>query len=304
MIVVVGSIALDTIETPTQLVTEVLGGSATYICCAASKLAPTSLLGIVGNDFPSAYRELFAQWGVGAQGLEVAQGATFRWSGRYHADFIHRDTLTTELGVFEHFSPQVPAELRSAEYVILGNIHPDLQHQVLDQMTNPRWVMADTMQLWLDIARESLDRLIRRVDVLVVNDEEARNLTGQISLTAAAEDLLALGPQAIIIKRGEHGASLHTPTSRFYTGAYPLRQVQDTTGAGDSFLGGVMGWMARQADCGEATLRQAIVVGSCLASFTVESFGTTSLEAASLDTLQHRVHQLRAMSQMPDIGWD
>jgi len=301
MILVVGSIALDTIQTPHESVEEVIGGSATYICGAAAKLAQTGVVGIVGTDFPQHHRDLFDSWGIDTSGLEVAEGKTFRWSGKYHDDFIHRDTLSTDLGVFETFSPEVPSQLRDAKYIALGNIHPDLQHSVLDQATAPQWVVADTMKLWIDIARESLDRLIKRVDVLVVNDEEARDLTGEISLAAAAAELLSQGPSAVIIKRGEHGSSLHTGDDLFYGTAYPLHKVVDTTGAGDSFLGGLIGWVARQGSTDIETIKQGIAVGSCLASFTVESFGVERLDAATLDDLAERTEILLDMTQVKEI---
>jgi sugar/nucleoside kinase (ribokinase family) len=302
MIVVVGSIALDSIETPQERTEDVLGGSATYICGASAKLAPTALIGIVGTDFPASYRALFQKWGVDTSGLEVVEGRTFRWAGRYHADMIHRDTLSTELGVFESFSPTIPASLRQMPYVALGNIHPDLQHNVLDQMEDPRWVVADTMKLWIDIARDSLERLFSRVDAIVVNDEEARQLTGKISLAAAAADLLSKGPSAVIVKRGEHGASLHTGNTLFYSTAFPLHRVADTTGAGDSFLGGLIGWVARQGSSDVETLKQGIQVGSCLASYTVESFGVDRLDKATLADLADRIALLRGLSEAPEMS--
>ncbi|GMV66156.1 MAG: sugar kinase [Candidatus Omnitrophica bacterium] len=292
MIVVVGSIALDSIETPTDKAEEVLGGSATFICASASRLAPTAVIGIVGDDFPNPYRELFQKWCFDVSGLAVSPGRTFRWGCRYHPDMIHRDTLFTELGVFESFSPLVPAHLRGCPYVGLGNIHPLQQMQVLDQMDHPEWVVADTMKLWIDIAREDLDRLIGRVNALVINDEEARQLTGCISLAAAAEHLLAMGPAAIIIKRGEHGASLHTRDGQFYSPAFPLASVKDTTGAGDTFLGGLVGWIAHQKNCDVETIKQGISIGSCLASFTVESSGVTRLDSISRQEIQARLDGL------------
>lgn len=301
MILAVGSIALDSIETPNETASDVLGGSATFICGAAAKLAPVGLVGIVGDDFPERYRRLFADWGVDAAGLEVAPGRTFRWGGRYHPDMIHRDTLFTELGVFETFSPTVPEGFQCAPYVALGNIHPDLQHHVLDQMEEPRWVVMDTMKLWIDIARDSLERLLTRVDAIVVNDEEARQLTGRISLNAAAADLLAKGPSSVIIKRGEHGASLHQGDSLFYSCAFPLHQVADTTGAGDTFLGGLVGWVARSGGASPESIKQRIQVGTGLASFTVESFGVERLCSAGQADLEERVSVLNTLSRVADI---
>ena len=301
MILVVGSIALDSIETPHEKSEDVLGGSATYICGATSKLEETSLIGIVGSDFPDRYQQLFQEWNVDTEGLEVVEGKTFRWSGRYHSDMIHRDTLSTDLGVFESFDPKIPESKKKAEYVALGNIHPDLQHRILDQVDHPKWVVADTMKLWIDISRDSLERLISRVDAIVVNDEEARDLTGEISLTSAAAVLLEKGPSAVIIKRGEHGASLHTGDELFYSPAFPLHKVFDTTGAGDTFLGGLIGWVARRDDASPQTLKEGIHVGSCLASFTVESFGVDSLQAADRLEIGKRLDVLRDLTEVPRI---
>jgi sugar/nucleoside kinase (ribokinase family) len=304
MILVVGSIALDTIETPQEKVFDVLGGSATYICGASSKLAPTSMIGIVGDDFPEDYRSLFESWGVETTGLEVAAGTTFRWEGRYHADMIHRDTLATELGVFETFAPKIPDSQRKSPYVALGNIHPDLQHSVLDQMENPEWVIADTMELWIHNARDSLERLIARVDAFVVNDEEARQLTGEISLHSAAAQLLKKGPKQIVIKRGEHGASLHTGEHLFYCPAFPLHKIHDTTGAGDTFLGGLVGWVAKRGASDHETLRQGIRLGSCLASFTVESFGVDALDAAGPSDVNKRLNVLNELIHVDSFHVD
>lgn len=301
MILVVGSIALDSIETPYEKTEDVLGGSATFLCGAASKLAPTGLVGIVGDDFPTRNEELFTKWGVDTSGLERVAGRTFRWAGRYHADMIHRDTLSTELGVFETFQPKVPDAFRKARFVALGNIHPDLQHLVLDQVEDPVWVVADTMQLWIDIARDSLERLFPRIDALVVNDEEARQLTGEISLMAAAGKLLAKGISQVIVKRGEHGASLHTSECLYFTTAFPLHKVVDTTGAGDTFMGGLIGWVARQGDVSIESIKQGVQVGSCLASFTVESSGADRLDAADLGELQERLNVLRGLMEVAPV---
>jgi sugar/nucleoside kinase (ribokinase family) len=301
MIVSVGSIALDSIITPQDTAEDVLGGSATFICGAASKLVKTAVVGIVGDDFPPAYTNLFHQWGVVTTGLEIVPGKTFRWKCRYHPDMIHRDTLSTELGVFETFSPQVPVEIRDWPYVVLGNIHPAQQQQVLDQMNHPQWVIADTMKLWIDIARPALDRLISQVNALVINDEEARQLTGKISLTAAAKALIECGPQAVIIKRGEHGASLHTREGLFVAPAYPLERIVDTTGAGDTFLGGLAGWVARHNSTDWEILKQGILVGSALAAYTVESSGVDQLDKVTPEDLMRRIGVLRNLTQTREI---
>jgi sugar/nucleoside kinase (ribokinase family) len=302
MILVVGSVALDSIETPFETAEDVLGGSATFICGASSKLSETAVIGIVGDDFPSQYQSLFETWGVDTTGLEVAEGDTFRWSGRYHADMIHRDTLSTQLGVFEHFQPKVPDNLRDAKFLALGNIHPQQQLSVLAQAEHPQWVIADTMKLWIDIARDSLDELISKVDALVVNDEEARDLTGEISLHAAASKILGMGPSTVIIKRGEHGASLHTGDNLFYCPAFPLHKVFDTTGAGDTFLGGLVGWVARCGNADYETIKQGILVGTCLASFTVESFGAKRLSGATEEDVDERLAVLYDLTAVERIS--
>jgi sugar/nucleoside kinase (ribokinase family) len=302
MIVTVGSIALDSIETPQHKAEDVLGGSATFISAAASKLAPAAVIGIVGDDFPEHYRDLFQKWGVNTSGLEVVPGKTFRWGCRYHPDMIHRDTLFTDLGVFATFEPKVPEELTSSPYVALGNIHPDQQQSVLNQMKAPKWVLADTMKLWLDIARPSLDQLISRVDCLVVNDEEARQLTGKISLTAAASEILDRGPSSVIIKRGEHGASMHTREGMFVAPAFPLHHITDTTGAGDTFLGGLVGWVAKQGETDAETIRQGILIGSCLAAYTVESSGLDHLDAVSLAELGERIRVIRDLTRVGEVS--
>lgn len=304
MIVVVGSVALDSIRTPQDSVNDVLGGSATYICGAASKLAETSLVAVVGDDFPHEYHSLLEKWGIDTSGLEVAEGRTFRWSGEYHADMIHRDTLATELGVFEGFSPKVPDELRDSPYVALGNIHPDQQLSVLEQTENPKWVVADTMKLWIDTARPSLEVLFGNIDTLVINDEEARDLTGEISLTGAANRLLDAGPSSVIIKRGEHGASLHTREQTFYSPAFPLPRIFDTTGAGDTFLGGLVGWVARRGKVDVETIKEGILMGTCLASFAVESFGVDRLGTATPEEINQRLETLYELTSANKISLD
>ncbi len=239
---------------------------------------------------------------MNTSGLEVVPGKTFRWGCRYHPDMIHRDTLFTELGVFATFEPKVPAELKSFPYVALGNIHPDQQQSVLAQMKAPRWVLADTMKLWLDIARPSLDQLISRIDCLVINDEEARQLTGKISLTAAASEILDRGPSLVIIKRGEHGASLHSRQGMFVAPAFPLHHITDTTGAGDTFLGGLAGWIAKQGRTDLETIKQGILIGSCLAAYTVESSGLDHLNMVGLPELNERIRVLRDLTQVEKIS--
>lgn len=300
-VAVVGSIALDSIETMYGSRRDVLGGSATFISIASSYLAPTGVVGIIGTDFPTEGRTFFERLGVDTTGLETAEGATFRWVGRYHQDMIGRDTLATNLGVFENFRPQVPDVYRSAPYVVLGNIHPGLQLHFLDQIPRAQFVVADTMKLWIDSAAEELGQVIKRSHLFIVNDEEARQITGEVNLARAAQALLARGPSYVVIKRGEHGASLHHAHGCFYVPAVPLLEVKDPTGAGDSFLGGLIGFIARMDRLSDEVLRQALVVAGAMASFTVEDFSVGRLAVLEKTELLERCGQIRSMTGVGHI---
>ena len=291
-LLVIGTLAYDTIETVSERRAEVLGGSATYFATAASHFAPVSLVGVVGEDFRAADVELLRSRGVDLAGLEVAKGRTFRWTGRYEADWNTRHTLETQLNVFEHFDPKVPAAGRKAQWLFLANGAPRIQARALDQVERPRFVVADTMNLWIEIARDELAHLLRRVDAIVLNDEEARMLTGERNLLRAAGAVLGLGPRYVILKKGEHGAFLLGRDAHFSLPAYPVENVVDPTGAGDSFAGGFMGYLAERGACDPAALRRAMLYGTVAASFCVEGFGVEGLQGRSRTDLDKRFDDL------------
>jgi sugar/nucleoside kinase (ribokinase family) len=282
-ILVVGSVALDYLETPYGVREKALGGSATFISIAARYLAPdVRFVGIVGGDFPQAHIDDLTARGIDLLGLErVPDGRTFSWGGRYHEDMNHRDTLYTELGVFAQFNPAIPDAWRRSDIVVLGNIHPSLQSHVLDQMEQPGVVICDTMNLWIDTSREALLDTIRRVDVLILNDQEARQLTGERNTVAAGRRLLDAGPSRVVVKKGEHGAMLLSRDGVFFAPAYPLDALKDPTGAGDTFAGGFAGALAASPARDDEAFRRAVVYGSVLASFCVEQFGVEGV--AELD---------------------
>lgn len=271
-VLMVGSVAYDSVETPLGKVDHALGGAATFAGVAASWFAGVQIVGVVGDDFEARHLEYLTSRGIDLAGLQRVPGKTFHWSGRYHANFSDRDTLATELNVFADFDPVLPAAYCATPYVFLANIQPELQAKVLDQMTAPRFVALDTMNLWIDIARPALEAVIARVDMLLVNDGEARQLTGADSLLDAAAAIRAMGPAAVVIKKGEHGAMLFGPDGIFALPAYPVPKVVDPTGCGDCFAGGMIGWLAHLDRTDDAALRQAMVYGSVVASFNVEDF--------------------------------
>ena len=277
-VVIVGSIALDTVQTPVETHADMLGGSASYASVAASFFAPVKLVGVVGTDFPAKFTRLLRKRGIDLAGLQVAEGKTFRWSGVYEWDYNTRRTLSVALNVFERFNPTLPADYATAPFVMLGNIHPSLQHRVLDQMRRPKFILADTMDLWIENAKPDLLKLLRRVDALCLNDSEARQLTGQTSLIKAGRALLRMGPKFAVIKKGEHGALLFSKGDFFSAPAYPLEDIHDPTGAGDCFAGALIGYVARAGRATSAVLRRAIVHGSVVASYNVESFSLNRLE--------------------------
>jgi len=260
---------------------------------AASFFAPVKLVGIVGEDFPRRYLALYRRHGLDLEGLQVASGKTFHWSGEYEVNMNHRRTLTTELGVFETFRPDLPADYRDTPFVLLANIAPALQHHVLDQMRRPKFVIADTMDLWLNVALADLLRLLRRVDALVLNDSEARQLTKEDNVVAAAVKIHRLGPTYVIVKKGEHGSILSGPDGFFLCPAFPLARVVDPTGAGDSFVGGLIGWLAAARGNLTANLRQAMLHGSVVASFCCEGFGLTRTDRTTRAEIEQRVQALR-----------
>jgi len=278
-LLVIGTVAVDDIETPLESRTGVVGGSATFFGHAAAMWGPLHLVSVVGEDFPADAIEGFEARDIDLTGLERAPGRSFHWEGRYLGDMNVRETLRTDLNVIDGWTPRVPESCRDAEFVFLANAHPEVQAATLDQMRRPRFVLMDTMNLWIDTTREALDALLRRVDALVVNDEEARMLTGENGLVKAGRELLRLGPKVVILKKGEHGALLFSGFDFFALPAYPVTELVDPTGAGDSFAGGFMGSLASEGHVSFRTLREAMVDGTVMASFAVEAFGTARLEA-------------------------
>lgn len=294
---IVGSIGIDDIETPGEKRTDLLGGSVTYACAAASFFTPVGAVGVVGSDFPAAFLERYRRFGIDLAGLQTRPGETFRWAGVYEADFINRRTLDTRLGVFADFSPELPESFREAPFVLLGNIGPALQLHVLDQVRGQPFVAVDTMDLWIRIARPDLEQVIRRANLLTLNDAEARLLTGHHNLLACARAVLAMGPQYVVIKKGEHGAMLCSRQGLALIPAFPVEQVVDPTGAGDCFAGAFMGYLAktRARRIDESLLRRALLYGSTVASFGVEAFSTARLEKLRPEEIETRVAALRNM---------
>jgi sugar/nucleoside kinase (ribokinase family) len=276
-VLVVGSVALDSVETPFGKADNVLGGSGTFFSASASHLSPVQLVGVVGDDYPMDQLEPLRARGVDMAGLEQTAGRSFRWRGRYRHDLNSAETLETHLGVFSHFSPKIPAQFRSAPFVFLANIDPRLQLDVLRQVEKPTLVACDTMNFWIESRRPDLLELIKHVDLITLNDGEARQLTDCTNLVKAARWIMERGPTIVIIKKGEHGAFLFKERSIFFAPAYPLEDVFDPTGAGDSFAGGFMGYVARTRDLSDENLRRAVIYGSAMGSFAVERFSVQRL---------------------------
>src|ERR1051325_4722525 len=274
-VLIVGSTALDSIKTPKAENPKLLGGSASHAAVAASFFSPVKMVGVVGDDFPKQYIQLYRKHRIDLEGLQILPGKTFHWSGEYELNMNNRRTLLTELGVFETFTPTLPKAHRNSPYVLLANIAPSLQNHVLNQMQRPKFVVADTMDLWLNIALTDLLKLIKRLDAFVLNDSEAHQLTKEDNVFAALKKIHKLGPKYVIIKKGSHGSILSGPRGFFICPAYPLHQVVDPTGAGDSFVGGMMGYLATAKGAIDEHLRRAMIYGSVVASFCCEGFGLT-----------------------------
>jgi sugar/nucleoside kinase (ribokinase family) len=287
-LLVVGSVGLDDVETRAGKRTSVLGGAASYFSVAASFFAKPRMVAIVGADFPAAHTALFEEHGVDLRGLERVPGETFRWSGVYAPDFSTRTTLDTRLNVFSTFNPKLPPGWGGSEAVFLANIDPELQLRVLEQTDRPKFVACDTMNFWIGGKREPLLRLLRRIDMLLLNDEEARQLSGEANLPAAARVIRAMGPAAVIIKRGDAGALLFHEAGVFAAPAFPIENVIDPTGAGDSFAGGFMGWLARTGNTTPESIRTAMILGSVLASFAVEDFSLDRFRTLDLAQIRER----------------
>ncbi|NCC50271.1 MAG: sugar kinase [Spartobacteria bacterium] len=292
---IVGSIGIDTVETPLDKRVDILGGSASFACIAASYFTQTGMVGVVGTDFPEKYRSCYIDAGIDIEGLQVEEGQTFRWSGVYEQNMDVRRTLSTELNVFEHFSPEMPAAYINSPYLLLGNISPELQLHVLNQIADPQFVMADTMDLWINISRPKLVELIERVTMLTINESEARKLTEEHSLVKAAREIMRMGPQYVLIKKGEHGSMLFSGEHICLLPAFPLGDVVDPTGAGDTFAGALMGALAAGGKADEAGLRQAMIYGTVVASFGVQDFSVDRLLALTKEEIESRATLYRSM---------
>jgi len=294
-VLIVGSTALDSIKTPTRANPRLLGGSASHAAVAASFFGPVRLVGIVGEDFPKRYVQLYRRHGIDLEGLQIVPGKTFHWAGEYEVNMNNRRTLTTELGVFESFSPALSAAHRESPFVLLANIAPALQHHVLDQIRRAKFVVADTMDLWLNIALKDLLRLLRRIDAFVLNDSEARQLTSEQNVVAAIKKIHRLGPRYVIVKKGEHGAILSGPKGTFISPAFPLDKVVDPTGAGDSFVGGLIGYLASAKGPVDANLRRGMIYGAVIASFCCEGFGLQQTTKVTRARIEERVRHLEEL---------
>ncbi len=290
-ILVIGSVALDTVETPEDSVEETLGGSATYFAVAASYFTKVNLVAVVGNDFPEDYLNLLRERSIDLRGLEIKEGKTFRWKGRYGKDPNERDTLSLCLNVFDDFHPQLRKDYCSTEHVFLANIDPGLHLEVLEQLTNSKLIVGDTMNIWIERERETLLRMLTKVDIFILNDSEAKMLTGKNNLIKAGRTILSLGPKVAIIKKGEHGALLFSENDYFAAPAYPVESLCDPTGAGDSFAGGFLGYLAKNGQVNKESLRKAVVYGSIMASYAVESFGLDRLTTVTEEDIGRRYRE-------------
>ena len=296
----VGTVAFDAIETPFGKTDKILGGSGTFVGLAAAHFGvQTGIVSVVGGDFPQSYLNMMNDKGINTDGVEVIEdGKTFFWSGKYHNDMNSRDTLVTELNVLADFTPVVPETFRDAAIVVLGNLHPLTQSSVLDQLSaQPKLVILDTMNFWMDAALEDLHMVLKRVDVITINDEEARQLSGEYSLVNAAKKIHLMGPKFVVIKKGEHGALLFNDGKMFYAPALPLAEVFDPTGAGDTFAGGFSGYLAKTEDISFESMKNAVIYGSNLASFCVEKFGTERMEALQSEEVHERLKVFKELTQ-------
>ncbi len=302
-IVVVGTIGYDTIETQTGKAVEALGGSAAYFALAARFFAPVSLVAAVGTDFKPEHQQLLAERNIDLRGLETREGLTFRWHGRYHEDMNRRDTLNLALNVFADFTPDLLPDQRRADYLFLANISPELQTCVLDQMSSPKVVAADTMNHWIENARPELIKLLRRIDILTLNDEEARMLTGEQNLVKAGRAILKMGPKTVLVKRGEYGVLQFSEDGLFAVPAYPLEEVHDPTGAGDTFAGAFMGYIARNGRLNEGARRTAVVYGSVMASYVVERFSVQRIVDLTWDDVDGRYRAFLELTDSHHPRW-
>ena len=296
-ILVVGSVAIDSVKTPFGKRLEALGGSATYFSVAASFFNKVNIVATVGEDFPKKYINLFKNKGIGTKGLHVAKGKTFRWEGRYDYDLNTAHTIATHLNVFQNFRPEVPKDLKNSKFVFLANIDPELQYNVLKQVTRPKLVACDSMNYWLEHKKGQFERLLDKVDMLLLNDSEARQFTGEPNLMRAARIIVDFGPKAVIIKKGEHGVIYFSKDSHFIAPAYLLETVYDPTGAGDTFAGGMIGYLSKAGKVDEANIRKSIIYGSILASFAVEDFSVDRMLEISMDDINARYDHFKKITR-------
>jgi sugar/nucleoside kinase (ribokinase family) len=296
-ILVVGSIALDTIEAPLGRIDDVPGGTAVYFSCAASLFSAVNIVAVVGADFNFNQIDFLKKRGVDFDGLHVEKGKTFRWGGKYHNDLNKRDTLFTELNVFENFNPEIPPKYKKSDYLFLANIDPRLQLQVLQQVCSPKLVILDTMNHWIANQRSALESVIPKCNIFIVNDEEAKELTGDLNVLSAGRKILKMGPQYIVIKKGEHGAILLSNGSRFTIPAFPLEKAVDPTGAGDSFAGGFIGYLASCKDHSFRSIKKALIYGNIIASFTVEDFSFKRLINLTLEEVNQRMALFKQITE-------
>jgi len=301
-IVVVGTVAFDTVETPFGRGENILGGSATYFSTSASFFTDVSLVAVVGEDFPQEHVDFLQSREINTDGLQRIAGKTFHWTGRYGYDLNEAQTLDTQLNVLMDFKPVLPESYRDAEYLFLANIDPDLQMEVLEQIRKPKLVACDTMNFWISSKPDALKKVLRKVDLVVINEGEARQLTGEPNLVKAARQIIALGCKRLVIKRGEYGVLMFTPDSVFAAPAYPLEEVFDPTGAGDTFAGGVMGYLANTGDMSEDGFRQAMVFGSVMASFNVEQFSLERMRSLQYHEIENRYRSLKSLTSFRDIA--
>jgi len=302
-LLVVGSIALDTVKTPVEEHSDLLGGSASYAAAAASYFSPVKLVGVVGSDFPDSEFKFWKQRNIDSEGVQRVKGKTFRWSGEYSWDLNTRETRSVALNVFENFKPALPESYRKTDFVLLANIAPSLQAHVLNQMERPRFVVSDTMDLWIETTRADLDALLPRIDLLILNDSEAREMTKETSLIKAGRQIRKFGPRYVAIKKGEHGALLFGEDEFFSCGAYPLEDIHDPTGAGDTFAGGIAGYLAGTVKKVHFNdLRKAMIYGSVLASFCVEAFSLERLRKLSMKEIEERYETFKLMSQFEVVS--
>lgn len=293
--------AFDSVQTPFGKADEVLGGSATYFSTSASYFADVRLVAVVGEDFPDEHIERLESHGVDTAGLQKVPGKTFRWKGRYDYDLNQAHTLETHLNVFSTFNPEIPEDYKTSPFVFLANIDPDLQMKVLEQVDKPKFVACDTMNFWIEGKPDSLKKLLKHVDLFVINEGEARELSGEASLVKAAKKILGYGPKTLIVKRGEYGALMFNGGSIFSAPAYPLEDIFDPTGAGDSFAGGLMGYLANTGDVSDENLRKAIIYGSVMASFNVEAFSLDRLSALTNNEIKERYAEFKRLTHFEDI---